>query len=218
TSMASPHVAGVAALVISQGVTDPDAVEKVLKDTARPSKMKKDDGQNRYGAGLVDAAAAVKRAKVDFGGYELGIAFAGAALLLMRLRRLGKLGAGLGFAGFVTLVMGSSGLFFLPTFGLPGASLVVHGLPEWDLGLGGIHGILLLYSALTPIGAALLLYGRPKLRGLIAGLAIGVGAHLVFHAFFRTTELSLVPHALQSTWLALNALVSFATGYAVLRK
>ena len=35
TSMASPHVAGVAALVVGEGVTDPDAVEKILKDTAR---------------------------------------------------------------------------------------------------------------------------------------------------------------------------------------
>jgi serine protease len=219
TSMASPHVAGVAALVISAGVTNPDAVEKVLKDTARPSKMKKEDGQNRYGAGIIDAAAAVKRAKMDFGGYELGIALAGAALMLLRLRRLGRLAIGLGFGGFAALVMGSSGLFFLPTLGIPGAAVLAHGLPDWDLALGaGLHGNLLLYSALIPVAAALLLYGVPKLRGAIAGLAIGVGAQLLFHAFFRTTEVHLVPHALASTWLVLNALVSFATGYAVLRK
>ena len=35
TSMASPHVAGVAALVVGEGVTNPDEVEKILKDTAR---------------------------------------------------------------------------------------------------------------------------------------------------------------------------------------
>jgi serine protease len=218
TSMASPHVAGVAALVVSQGVTNPDAVEKILKDSARPSKMKKDDGQNRYGAGLVDAAAALKRAKQDFGGYELGIALAAAGMLLLRLRRLGKLGAGLGFSGLVTLVMGSSGLFFLPTFGLPGASLVTHGLPDWDLGLAGLHGNLVLFSALIPVGAALLLYGRPKLRGVLAGLSIGVGGHLFFHAFFHTTVLSIVPAALAPAWLIANALLAFGTAYAVLRK
>jgi serine protease len=38
TSMASPHVAGVAALIVGEGVTDPDAVEKILKDTARKPK------------------------------------------------------------------------------------------------------------------------------------------------------------------------------------
>src|SRR5204863_7009937 len=40
TSMASPHVAGVAALVVGEGVTNPDAVEKILQDTARAPKGK----------------------------------------------------------------------------------------------------------------------------------------------------------------------------------
>jgi serine protease len=61
TSMAAPHVSGVAALVIASGVLgrdpSPDAIEARLKYTAR------DLGTTRgpdelYGAGLVDAAAA----------------------------------------------------------------------------------------------------------------------------------------------------------------
>jgi serine protease len=35
TSMAAPHVAGIAALIISQGVTNPVAVETLIKKTAR---------------------------------------------------------------------------------------------------------------------------------------------------------------------------------------
>ncbi len=211
TSMASPHVAGVAALIVSQGVTNPDAVEKVLKDTARAPKNPPKDSANRYGAGIVDAQAAVKKAQLDFGGWELGIAFAGAALMLMRLRRLGRLGAGLGFAGVAAMVMGSSGLFFLPQLGFS-STMLAHGLPEWDLMLGASwHGNLIFYSALIPVVAALLLYGRPKLRGLSAGLAIGVGAHLLFHVFFLTAPVSTV-------WLLGNAIVSFATAYVVLRK
>src|SRR6185503_7133401 len=35
TSMASPHVAGVAALIVGAGVTKPDAVEQILLGTAR---------------------------------------------------------------------------------------------------------------------------------------------------------------------------------------
>src|SRR5213075_1205998 len=60
TSMASPHVAGVAALVIGEGITDPDRVEQVLKDSAR----KPDKGYNveKYGAGILDAPAAVLKA------------------------------------------------------------------------------------------------------------------------------------------------------------
>ncbi|QTG79605.1 S8 family serine peptidase [Arthrobacter crystallopoietes] len=58
TSMAAPHVAGVAALMIagSGGTMTPDAVEQRLKDSARPMPGTCTQG---CGAGLVDAAAAV---------------------------------------------------------------------------------------------------------------------------------------------------------------
>jgi serine protease len=59
TSMASPHVAAIAALVIATGRLganpSPRAVEEHLEATARPT-----DRPDRYGAGLVDAAAALR--------------------------------------------------------------------------------------------------------------------------------------------------------------
>jgi serine protease len=58
TSMASPHVAGVAALLVSAGVKDPQKIEEILLKTA----TKKDD-QTKYGAGILNAAAAVQAAK-----------------------------------------------------------------------------------------------------------------------------------------------------------
>lgn len=58
TSMAAPHVAGVAALVQSQGVTDPDQVERILKLS---SASVPNDKQNYFGAGRLDAHAAVLR-------------------------------------------------------------------------------------------------------------------------------------------------------------
>jgi serine protease len=58
TSMAAPHVAGVAALLYSQGVTNPAAIEAAIK------KFAKDLGaagvDNEYGAGLVDARATLR--------------------------------------------------------------------------------------------------------------------------------------------------------------
>jgi len=66
TSMASPHIAGIAALIMSEGVKDPDAVLKILVETARdPAGMddKPKDYAEHYGAGIVDAAKAVERAK-----------------------------------------------------------------------------------------------------------------------------------------------------------
>jgi serine protease len=60
TSMAAPHVSGVAALVIASGVLGPDpspaALEARLEATARDLGAPGPDP--RYGAGLVDAAAA----------------------------------------------------------------------------------------------------------------------------------------------------------------
>jgi serine protease len=64
TSMASPHVAAVAALVIASGVVgsrpSPRQVEDRLKSTARDLGVPGED--ERYGAGLIDAARATTRA------------------------------------------------------------------------------------------------------------------------------------------------------------
>jgi serine protease len=212
TSMASPHVAGVAALVVSQGVTDPDAVEKVLKETAREPKVAKKDGQNRYGAGIVDAAAAVRKAQLGYGGLELTTALGLAALLLIRLRRLGRLALGLGLSGLGALVVGASGLFFLPQLvHVPAASILAQGFPAWEPAALGAFGAWLFHSALAPVGAMLLLHGSQRGRRMAAGFALGVGAHLAFVAIAGTV-------ALPALWLAMNALLSLGAGYLTLRK
>jgi subtilisin family serine protease len=55
TSMASPHVAGVAALVVASGTTDPAAVRSILQQTADTIGG---TGSHQYGYGLVDAEQA----------------------------------------------------------------------------------------------------------------------------------------------------------------
>ncbi len=58
TSMAAPHVAGVAALLYSQGITSPAAVEAALKRFARDLG---DPGRdNDFGHGLIDARATLR--------------------------------------------------------------------------------------------------------------------------------------------------------------
>ena len=68
TSMAAPHVAGVAALMISAAEdVDPGELQTVLEETAwKPDNWDEDDAEwviedkdSRYGAGIVDAKAAV---------------------------------------------------------------------------------------------------------------------------------------------------------------
>lgn len=64
TSMASPHVAGVVALMQSVATTPlpPSAVEGLLKASARPFGVKPESGKP-IGAGIIDAAAAADRAR-----------------------------------------------------------------------------------------------------------------------------------------------------------
>jgi serine protease len=58
TSMAAPHVAGVAALLYSQGITNPAAIEAAIKrsavDLGTPGR------DDEYGYGLIDARAALR--------------------------------------------------------------------------------------------------------------------------------------------------------------
>ncbi len=58
TSMATPHVSGLAALLISHGVTEPDNVRKALQQTAIDLGSAGWDKQ--YGWGLIDAPTALK--------------------------------------------------------------------------------------------------------------------------------------------------------------
>jgi serine protease len=63
TSMAAPHVAGVAALILSQGVTSPAAVEMLIKKTALAlgAPDANTPGRNReYGYGLIQPRAALR--------------------------------------------------------------------------------------------------------------------------------------------------------------
>ena len=60
TSMAVPHVAGVAALLHTLGVTDPDEIGTLL---TRSALVHNRDTRNDFGAGALDAAAALKLAQ-----------------------------------------------------------------------------------------------------------------------------------------------------------
>lgn len=64
TSMATPHVAGVAALLIGEGVIrNPDKVRQIMLETARMPvgmKSKPKDYAEHYGAGIIDAKKAVE--------------------------------------------------------------------------------------------------------------------------------------------------------------
>jgi serine protease len=230
TSMASPHVAGVAALVVGSGVRKPEAVEKILLGTARAPKGH--DARNgrvddHYGAGIVDAGAALKKAADARGAGELGLAGAAAlfGLLLLRRRGAGIEKLGLGFAA--ALVAGSSGLFFL-------RGLVPDAWPHAQAAAGfvstgfsdGVNGLLgasgqgnpFIWSALAPIGLTALLYGARRLRPILAGFGFGVAGALLFAAVSGTIGVRFLPDVLDPIWLVANAAAAGLLATAVIRK
>ena len=221
TSMASPHAAGVAALVVGEGVTDPAAVEKVLQDTAR-KPANQTYNRDKYGAGIIDAPAAVKAARSKGGGLRLllGMLMAGAIAASARKRGLGVSVAGLGGVGYlVGVLFGATGLFFLPEIApslssLPVIESLTNGLPQW---FG--HGNLALFSALIPFVLLALGYGMPRARAPLAGLAVGVAAHLAFFAVVPMLTLD-VPSAFgfATVWLLLNAVVCLGLARLALRR
>jgi serine protease len=214
TSMASPHVAGVAALVVAQGVTDPDAVEKILKDSARAPKDGKLD-HAKYGAGIVDAPAAIKKAHGATGGLSLGLGLLLAGALAAHARRRGGVIA-LGPLYLGGVLLGAGGLFFLPWLGFLSLPF-----PSWDLAVLGVaaHGNPLFFSALAPLGLLALGFSVRRLRAPLAGFAAGVAAALVLNIVARTTDIQWLPGVfLDDLWLGANALLSAVLAYTALRE
>jgi serine protease len=225
TSMASPHVAGIAALVVGEGVTDPDMVEKILKDSAR-KPTNQTYSKDKYGAGIIDAPAAILKARAGTGGWQLGLGLLMAGAVAASLRRRGtSVRLGVGYLGGV--LVGASGLFFLPYVApglssVSGVAMLTHGLPSWDLSLLGPtgHGNALFFSALVPLLLLAIGYGVPRLRAPLAGVAIGVAAHLAFFAVVPLTAIHYVPavFGLGSIWLVVNAIGCLGLARLALRR
>lgn len=220
TSMASPHAAGVAALVVGEGITDPDAVERVLKDSARKPVNQK-YSTDKYGAGIIDAPAAVREARTQGGGLQLGLGLLLAGAVAASARRRG-LGVRVGWTYLAGVVVGASGLCFLPYLApelssAPVLYTLTHGLPSWDLSILGpaSHGNALFFSALVPFAALAVGYGVPRLRAPLAGLAVGVAAHL---AVFAIPGIAVAHTASSVLWLAANAVVCLVLAKLALQR
>ena len=233
TSMASPHVAAGAALVIAQGVTKPEKVEEILRSTADTSPKSRFKNPNefneRYGAGIMQADAAAKKAAMNQGNWRLAATFMLGLFAFGRLRRRDQLDLTPGATSLFTgaALMGGAGLYFLPLLlgdiGVAGAFANVVGRPiaELDFALlgAGWHQTPLMASAAIPVLSAGLLAGTKRLRFLAAGLAVGFGGFLLAESALLTSDVLWIPtEVLDRTWLAANGLVSTAVGYLLLKK
>ncbi|MBD2626232.1 S8 family peptidase [Trichormus variabilis] len=237
TSMASPHVAGVAALIKAAGVTETDEILKVLQQSAR---VIQDDGLNYYGAGQLNAEAAVKLATQgqisfpdffrwlrDNGYINPGFWIDGGAIAL--LPKIFMVVGSYLLAWFLRvyfpfawswslssgLIFGSSGLFFLK-------GIYIFDLPQWPFrilgssipelgnsiqGTGALNPIFA--SVLIPLTLIVLLLGHPNWKWFAIGSSLGVAACLTVSAIYDPAVWGLGDGNLARIFLIVNALLCY---------
>ncbi len=235
TSMAAPHVAGVAALIKSVGVTAPDEVLAVLQQSVRKIDT---DPQNYFGAGHLDASAAVKLAqkgKITFNDFfrwlrdngYLNLRFwidGGAVALLPKLAMV--LGSYIlaflvrnylpfGLPLMSGMLAGSSGLFFLKglyIFDLPQAPFRILGssIPELGNAIAG-NSILnpAFASVLIPLVLLVVCWSMPQGKWFAVGTSLGVAACLLVSAVVAPQTWLLGDGAIARSFLAINGLLCF---------
>jgi serine protease len=215
TSMASPHVAGSAALVMGLGVTEPSSVREALASTARSDSAEGTRPPELYGAGIVDAGAAVRQT------FFSRLALRGGLIVAVLLwiwrwirRRRGKMVFGPG--ALMGSLIGGIGLIpVLPLFhALPRlgtwrwlGELAGRPFGEWDMGWSaGVHRWLPLANALPVIVGAMFFFGFRRLRPTLGGFAVGTTA-LLAQLAWSLDVVTPFGATLTRVWLAGNILV-----------
>ncbi len=183
TSMASPHVAAAAALIMSRGVKDAEQVKQLLQRSAAPKKP-----SEKYGAGVLNAAKGVDFADAASRDSVLKLLFTVFAVL-----------TGLGVGAVRDRV---KGLARYPSvaFGLALGALGPDLIFGW-LGYGSPFS-LVFHSALIPLYLLWEAESRAVYR-FVSALSLGTAAHLAWEAAWRTPPFAGVmpDHALPWMWV-----------------
>jgi serine protease len=240
TSMAAPHVAAVAALIVSTGTTNPDKVEEILKATADDTGSDKvDKYTERFGAGIMNANAATGNTTHGYGVFRVVAAILIFILILIGVNRKDSSALlPLKKKGNITLLglgmlMAASGLFFLPA--LVGAvcsdlaacettiNLLSRPLAMLDLTLlgPGHHQNALLASALIPLGMVALCLGGKRSAFLAIGLAIGFAGFLFAEIHIMSSDIQWVPGQaglLDQAWLFGQGTLCITLAYLGLKR
>jgi len=229
TSMATPHVAAVAALLYAEGASGPDEVEKALFAGA-----KRVEGQGawseEYGHGLLNAEASLQALGKGTRWPSLWWAMALLAVVLLTLRgreRPGYFNILLRPSFLMTLVLATVGVFFARSWfggasGVAGDVVDVAWLPipDWQRIIFGTRTVSpLFYSALIPLALSIVAIKFRGLRPALGGLAVGFAGFLAYTAWVKAPALAWMPFTfLARPWLVVNVLICLFIARAMLRR
>jgi len=228
TSMAAPHVAGVAALVRSTGVTHPNAIEEILLSTARNDIASYDE--SKYGSGIVHAGQAVRASTLRYESPRALIAIMLSLLgisLASRRQKLRPVRHGWLVATAVAIATGAAiPLFVLSLFGASVACLApfttsVLFWPAQIIGQSLGHSVLVV--SVMPVIAVYAAFGgfRSKLAlSIVLGAMLGITAALIGEALAPLHDVTWMPGVglLDRLWLIVNAVVATIATFLAMRR
>lgn len=205
TSMASPHVAGSAALLLeARPNTPPAAVRSILQNSARPAVWWGNpglgflDNVHRQGAGMVQIADAVRSTlKVAPGKLSLGESEAGPAVRTLVIENNGPAPVTLDLSHRPALSTGPN--TFSPTFHTGFAS-VAFGAPSVTVPAGGTASVDVTIAANSVLADHSIYGGYLELTPQGGGTAVRV-PYAGFKGDYQSKQI-LVPTANGFPWLA----------------
>ncbi len=212
TSMATPHVAGAAAVLLSAGAGSPAEVRDALYASA--TDLGEPGMDTRFGHGRLDVAAAVRHLLL----HQRGPLFAAGALVGLSLATIGAMRRkkAVGLVAAAT----AGGLFFLPLLPLPPSAwldLLARPLLLWPGAAfsPALTANPLWLSALLPAVLTFVLGPTRTLGWLAAGVTAGIGTHLAFGAVTGALSPAFLPGLTGQAWLIGNALLCAAFVVAI---
>ena len=203
TSMATPHVTGVAALLVSLGMTDPKEIRSQLRKSA-----KKYAPADHYGAGILDAAKAVENVQrsTKTNKLQIWLALGVAALLLTIGKSLQRKTDPMFFVHQIAIAL-AVGLFF------PVVLEKLVGFGSW-WNLAGHSVIVAIIFLMTP---------RLDRSGFWKAFAftVGIVIHLLLDADSGRAPFQVFPQERILFWMYANVAVGLyfaASAYRSIRR
>ncbi len=204
TSMATPHVAGAAAVLLSTGMT-PKQTEEILLRSAGNG-----DWDPKYGYGRLNLAKALATTNSGLQGtlsqFLISLLFGSSILTAYGTTK------SFWARAIATAVLVANGLFFLqylPVQLPTELQFLTNGLLTWPRAFFGDAGANpFVLSAAIPFIAVFTLVAFKKARWVLAGICAGLSAQFFWGAIYGTIAVSYMPSWLVAPWLLANSLIT----------